>query len=172
MLDFQNNTLNIDDLPRFETVEGNPVSSSYLKVLRLIYIIWLVILTGVLVTLKFKANPPDLVFYALIGVLTLVYALIIIEIEKGFNRRRFGIREKDIIFQRGFFVFKETIVPYKRIQHVEIKQNLIFKAFKLFSLKVYTAGSSAGDLSIKGLNQDNADKIKAQILKVADIDEN
>lgn len=172
MLDFQNNTLNIDDLPHFETVEGHPVAPAYLKVLRIIYVFWTVVFIGILIVLKFKAHPPAPFYYALIGVLIFVYLLLIIEIEKGFSRRRFGIREKDIIFQRGFFVFKETIVPYKRIQHVEVTQNLIFKAFKIFSLKVYTAGSSAGDLSIKGLNKDNADKIKAQILKVADIDEN
>ena len=172
MLDFQNNTLNIDDLPRFETVEGHPVDPAYLKVLRIIYLLWLVILIGVLVILKFKANPPAPFYYALIGVLTFVFLLIIIETEKGFSRRKFGIREKDIIFQKGFFVFKETIVPYKRIQHVEVKQTIVFKVFKLFTLKIYTAGSSSGDLSIKGLNQSDADKIKAQILKVADIDEN
>ena len=172
MLDFQNNTLNIDDLPRFETVEGHPVAPAYLRVLRTIYAFWVVILISILVVLKFKANPPAPFYYALIGVLTFIFSLIIIEIEKGFPKRKFGIREKDILFQKGFFIFKETIVPYKRIQHVEISQTLVFKAFKLFTLKIYTAGSSSGDLSIKGLNQANADKIKAQILKVADIDEN
>lgn len=171
MLDFQNNTLNIDGLPRFETVEGHSVAPAYLKVLRIIYVFWLIVLIGVLIVLKFKANPPVPFYYALIGVLTFVFSLIIIEIEKGFQKRKFGIREKDILFQRGFFVYKETLVPYKRIQHIELRQSLLFKIFKLFSLKIYTAGSSSGDLSIKGLNQIDADKIKAQILKVADIDE-
>jgi membrane protein YdbS with pleckstrin-like domain len=68
-------------------------------------------------------------------------------------------------------VFKQTILPYKRIQHVEIKQGPLFKAFKLFTLKVYTAGSASGDLSIAGLNKDDADKLKAQILKVADLND-
>ena len=172
MLDFENNTLNIDDLPRFENVEGHSVALVYKKVLRILYAFWAVVLISVLVFLKFRANPPALFYYALIGVLTFIFSLIIIEVEKGFQKRRFGIREKDILFQKGFFVFKETIVPYKRIQHVEVRQSLVFKAFKIFTLKIYTAGSSSGDLSIKGLNQSDADKIKAQILKVADIDEN
>jgi hypothetical protein len=172
MLDFQNNTLDIEDLPRFEEVEGHSVASAYLKVLRIVYVFWLVVFMGGLLTLNFKVNPPSLLFYPILGVLVLIFVLIIIEIEKGFQKRKFGIREKDIIFQKGFFVFKETIVPYKRIQHVEVRQGLLFKAFKLFTLKIYTAGSSTGDLSIKGLNQANSDKIKAQILKVADLDEN
>ena len=101
-----------------------------------------------------------------------IFSLSIIDIELGFNRRKFGIRTLDIIFQRGYFVFSQTIVPYKRIQHVEIRQGLVFKAFKLYTLKIYTAGSSTGDLSIAGLNQSDSDKLKAQILKVADLDEN
>lgn len=171
MLDFQNNTLNINDLPRFETVEGHPVASVYLKVLRVLYAFWFVVLIGAFIAIYLKVNILALIFYPLVGVSVISYSLLIVEIEKGFGLRRFGIREKDIIFQKGFFVFKETIVPYKRIQHVEVRQNIIFKAFKLFTLKVYTAGSSSGDLSINGLSQAGADKIKAQILKVAAIDE-
>lgn len=171
MLDFQNNTLNIDDLPRFETVEGYPVEQRYLKVLRLFYIIWILIISGGLVTFYFLGNPPESLFFLLSGGLTLIFTLIIIEIEKGFPRRKFGIREKDILFQSGFFMLKETIVPYKRIQHIEVRQSLFFKMFKLYTLKIYTAGSSTGDLSIRGINQIDADKIKAQILKVADLDE-
>ncbi|WP_107037585.1 PH domain-containing protein [Brumimicrobium mesophilum] len=172
MLDFQNNTLNVDDLPQFETVDGHFIATQYLKLLRLIYIFWFVVLSCGIIFLHIFKNPPFPTVYLLTGVLVLLFSLVLIEIEKGFKRRKYGIREKDILFQRGFFVFKQTIVPYKRIQHVELRQNLIFKAFKIFSLKIYTAGSSTGDLSIKGLNQIEADKIKAQILKVADLDEN
>ncbi|PWH87213.1 PH domain-containing protein [Brumimicrobium oceani] len=171
MLDFQNNTLNIDDLPRFEKVEGIAVDSKYLKVLRILYLFWFLVFIGAWLTVFLTASPIKELFFVLLGILVILFALIITEIEKGFSRRKFGIREKDILFQRGFFVYKETLVPYKRIQHIELRQSLLLKAFKLYSLKIYTAGSSSGDLSIKGLDQINADKIKAQILKVADIDE-
>ncbi|HLV43181.1 MAG TPA: PH domain-containing protein [Brumimicrobium sp.] len=171
MLDFQNNTLNINDLPRFEKVEGHPVDSVYLKVLRISYILGFTALIAAFVVVFLKKAPSALSFYPIVAVAVALYALLIVEVEKGFGLRKFGIREKDIIFQKGFFVFKETIVPYKRIQHVEVRQSFVFKAFKLYTLKVYTAGSSAGDLSIKGIKQADADKIKAQILKVAAIDE-
>ena len=75
------------------------------------------------------------------------------------------------IFQRGYLFFKQTIVPFNRIQHVEVKQDLIFRAFGIYSLKVFTAGSSSGDLSLVGLNKSDADKLKAVILKGASTDE-
>ena len=172
MIDFKNQTLDLEDLPRFENVEGHPVDRAYLKVLRILYIFWSIVFFLGFFILDYFVEIPQLAFYSILIVLTLIFLLSIVDIEMGFNRRKFGIRDLDIIFQKGFFVFNQTIVPYKRIQHVEIRQGLVFKAFKLYTLKIYTAGSSAGDLSIAGLNQLDADKLKAQILKVADLDEN
>ena len=172
MIDFQNKTLNIEDLPQFENVEGHPVDLAYLKVLRILYGFWLVVLFTAFFVTDFFVEIPNFLYLIILGVLVLVFIINIIEIERGFHRRKFGVRDLDLIFQNGFFVFTQTIVPYKRIQHVEIRQGLVFKAFKLYTLKIYTAGSSTGDLSIAGLNKNDADKLKAQILKVADLDEN
>lgn len=171
MLDFQNQVLDINELPKFEQVEGHPVDKAYLKVLRILYVFWFVLMFSILITLEILVDLPQQAFYPILVALVVLFSFSIIEVEKGFPRRKFGIREKDIIFQNGYFVFRQTILPYKRIQHVEIKQGPLFKAFSLFSLKVYTAGSSAGDLSIAGLNKNDADKLKARILKVADLNE-
>lgn len=172
MIDFQNQSLNIDELPKFENAQGHPVDKAYLKVLRLLFGFWLLFLFGGLTLVKLLLDLPQPVFYPILSFLVIIFAFSIIETEKGFPRRQFGIREKDIIFQSGYFVFSQTILPYKRIQHVEVKQGPLFKVFNLYTLKVFTAGSSAGDLSIAGLNKDDADKLKAQILKAADIDNN
>ncbi|QTY28253.1 PH domain-containing protein [Flavobacterium sp. CS20] len=172
MINFQNQTLDLGDLPRFETVEGHPVDKAYLKVLRILYTFWFLLVFSGLFLSEYSIDLPSSIFYSIFGGLAILFLLIILNIELGFSRRKFGIREKDLIFQKGFFVFKQTIVPYKRIQHIEVKQGLVFKAFNLYTLKIYTAGSSTGDLSIAGLNRNDADKLKAQILKVADLDEN
>jgi len=172
MIDFQNQTLDLAELPRFETVEGHHVDKAYLKVLRILYIFWVLLLFTGLLLFNYFVDLPALAFYPILGIFTLLFLLIILDIELGFHRRKFGIRAKDLIFQKGYFVFKQTIVPYKRIQHVEVKQGLVFKAFKIYTLKVFTAGSSSGDLSIAGLNHNDADKLKAQILKVVDLDDN
>lgn len=172
MLDFQNQTLDINALPKFEQVDGHPVDRAYLKVLRILYLFWIVLMFSILISLKILLELSQLAFYPILGGLIVLFSLSILEVEKGFPRKKFGIREKDVIFQSGYFVFTQTILPYKRIQHVEIKQGPLFKAFNLFTLKIYTAGSSAGDLSIAGLNKNDADKLKAQILNAADIDNN
>jgi membrane protein YdbS with pleckstrin-like domain len=171
LIDYQNKTLDIQDLPKFETVEGHPVDKAYLKVLRLMYSFWLILSFSGLFVTNYFTDIPSLVFYSILIVLGLIFLFSIIETEKGFPKRKFGIREKDIIFQKGYFFFRQTIVPFKRIQHVEVKQDLIFRAFGIYSLKLFTAGSSTGDLSIVGLNKTDADKLKAIILKAASVDE-
>lgn len=170
MIDFQNQSLNIDELPKFENADRHPVDQAYLKILRLLFGFWLVFLFGGLTILELLIDLPQLAFYPVLAFFVVFFTLSIIETEKGFPRRQFGIRERDIIFQSGYFVFNQTILPYKRIQHVEVKQGPLFKIFDLYTLKVFTAGSSAGDLSIAGLNKNDADKLKAQILKAAGID--
>ncbi|RFC55066.1 PH domain-containing protein [Brumimicrobium aurantiacum] len=171
MLDFENNTLNIEDLPKFEEVEKSPVSIRYLKVLRLLYLIFLFVFLGGLTALFFIPKFPIVLFLIIASVVVTIFGILILEVEKGFPKRKFALREKDILFQKGFIIFRETIVPYKRIQHVEVKQGLLFKAFNIVIIKVFTAGSSSGDLSLFGLDPEDADKMKAQILKIADLDE-
>ncbi len=172
MLNFENQTLDIDELPRFEDVDGHPIDTAYLKVLRLMFIFWFILSFGGLFILNYLVDLPAIAFITILGFLILIFAFSFVEIEKGFPRRKFGIRQKDVIFQQGYFIFKQTLLPYKRIQHVELKQGPLFKAFDIYTLKVFTAGSSSGDLSIAGLNKADADKLKAQILNAADIDEN
>lgn len=172
MIDFENQILDVNALPKFEDVEGHPIDRAYLRVQRLMFWFWFVLLFGGLFLLQFFVDMPNLAFYPILVFLTVMFLLSFLEIEKGFPKRKFGIREKDIIFQHGYLIFKQTILPYKRIQHVEVKQGPLFKAFKIFTLKVFTAGSSSGDLSIAGLNSEDAGRLKAQILKAADIDDN
>jgi len=170
-MSFENEILKLEDLPKFENVEGYPVDMAYLNVLRILYAFWAFIFFTGFFILDYYVNLPKLAYFPILIGLVLIFSFSIFEIELGFDKRKFGLRSLDLIFQKGFFVYTQTIVPYKRIQHVEVKQGIMFKAFNLYSLKIYTAGSSTGDLSIAGLNKSDSDKLKAQILKVADLDE-
>ncbi|WP_127845709.1 PH domain-containing protein [Psychroflexus aestuariivivens] len=169
---FENIELPITDLPDFKTVNLNGVEKSYKK------IIW--INTALIFLLLFAAPIVFLILDFLpiwipITVLTIVSVIFTfqaIEIEKGFPRKKFGIRQHDIIYQNGYFYFKEIVVPFNRIQHVEVKQGPLSRIFKLYALKLYTAGASSGDLVINGLSKDNAQKLKSKVLaKTSDIDE-
>ena len=55
------------------------------------------------------------------------------------------------------------MVPFSRIQHVEIDEGPLERYFSLATLSVYTAGDSGKDLKISGLRIDLAQEIKDYI---------
>lgn len=86
-----------------------------------------------------------------------------------YRHKGYAIREQDLSFRQGWLSRKVTTVPFSRIQHAEVSQGIIEKAFELARLKVYTAGGRASDLSVPGLVPDEAHRLKAYILnKVQD----
>ncbi|MGM0636536.1 MAG: PH domain-containing protein [Bacteroidota bacterium] len=163
---FTNFSVNVDELPDFKSVELQPIQPKYKIILWLRFALAFVFFWSLpLLAYHFVVDTPIWAIYLAIGLLFVVFKLWGIEIYLGFPRKKFGVRELDIIFQRGFFVFKETIVPFKRIQHVETKQSFILRLFNLYALKLYTAGAATGDLVITGLDKSTAQRLKEKVLK-------
>jgi len=78
---------------------------------------------------------------------------------QNFRRMGYAIRERDLVFKRGWLWTSNIIVPYKRIQHSEVYQNPIERMFGLSKLKIYTAGGASSDLSIPGLTPAKAEHL-------------
>lgn len=168
-MEFSNLSLHVEELPNFKEAKLEPIAKQYLVLLWLNF----AILALVMVSLPFGLNFfiegfPKLVLKIGAVALSIILLSQAIEIYKGFPKRKFGVRELDIIFQKGFFFFKETVIPFKRIQHVEIKQGPVLRLLNLYSLKLYTAGASTGDLVISGLHLEVAEKLKAKVLQVTE----
>ena len=82
----------------------------------------------------------------------------------GFPKKGYLLREHDVSYRSGLLFYKLTTIPFNRIQHVEVSQNMIEKSFGLSSVKVFTAGGSVSDLSIPGLLPDKAHQIESFLL--------
>ena len=89
----------------------------------------------------------------------------------AFKKKKYALREKDIIYQSGYFWRKFTVLPFSRVQHAEVQQGPIERLFELSRLKIYTAGGSSSDLSIAGLPLNTAQNIKHYILHQSALDE-
>lgn len=170
-MEFSNLEVNLAEIPDFKSVQLHPVAQKYKTVLWLGWLVPFLILMPAPIIVYYLGPIPVLYLLGIYTVLSFIFLLTGIEIHKGFARRKFGLRELDIIHQKGFFVFTETVVPFKRVQHVEIKQGPLLRFFQLYALKLYTAGASTGDLVINGIPLGTAEKLKAKILQVAAIEE-
>ena len=79
---------------------------------------------------------------------------------KGFHIRGYVVRENDITYKKGLIRFSMTTIPFNRVQHTEINQGPIARAFNLSTLSIYTAGGSTSDLKLSGLDPDTAQRLK------------
>jgi membrane protein YdbS with pleckstrin-like domain len=71
-------------------------------------------------------------------------------------RRRFGawrFRREDALLavRHGVMIRKETVMPYSRIQHVDVTQGPVARRFGLATLVVHTASADGHAVRIPGL---------------------
>ncbi|QRV16970.1 PH domain-containing protein [Haloterrigena salifodinae] len=73
------------------------------------------------------------------------------------------IRDDELSIQRGVIRRKETFIPCEQIQHIDVEVRLIERVFGLSRLVVYTAGSPHSDLSVPGLDSNDANTLREQL---------
>jgi len=100
--------------------------------------------------------------YVVLFILSIASFLLV---EVGFKRKAYLLREYDLLYKTGYLMQKMTAIPKNRIQHVEIRQSVLLRLFKLSKLVIYTAGGSSSDLSISGLKPEDAEILKEHISK-------
>lgn len=163
---FENPQLNPDWLPHQSEIVFSPLPKTYRKVLLISLLIFLcVLLVGFMI---FYLSVPEMTFtHFLFGVMgwIVISGALIWRLFKVFPYRGYAIRTYDIVYKKGWLWRTITTVPFARVQHCDIKQGLMERYFDLSKLNIYTAGGQNSDLTIPGLNMEEAEKYKRFILK-------
>ena len=102
------------------------------------------------------------------GVLTGVFLLIgilitVIVPRLSYKYWRFDLRPEELYLERGILNRVRTIVPLRRIQHLDVSQNILEREFNLSKLIVHTAGSRSSDVVLPGLRFDEAEKLRDDV---------
>lgn len=84
---------------------------------------------------------------------------------KRISLKGYALRTHDIAYRSGLFWRKVVVLPFNRVQHVEVSSGPLQRRFGLASLKFYTAGGSSVDLKIDGLRGADAERLRAHILE-------
>jgi len=128
---------------------------------------WLVILVGT-ITFEIIAYAGDYDVWFPRG-LTPVVALIIgagiTIVLPGLRYRfwRFDLRPEELYLERGILNRVRTIVPLRRIQHLDVSQDIIEREFDLGKLIVHTAGSRSSEVVLPGLLYDEAQALRDEL---------
>lgn len=75
----------------------------------------------------------------------------------------FELRPEELYLEHGVINNVRTVVPLRRIQHVDVSQDLIEREFALGRLIVHTAGSRSSNVVIPGLPLSEAEDIRDEI---------
>jgi uncharacterized protein len=80
------------------------------------------------------------------------------------RRWRYAVRDEEIDIRHGTFVVRRTLVPIRRVQHVETESGPIKDIFELSSVAFFTA---AGKTEIPALNTTQAELVRARVARLA-----
>jgi membrane protein YdbS with pleckstrin-like domain len=164
-MDFTNNLVSNEQLPTIGNVVFEPLEKTYLKVSRIVFMIsgLIVLLIGFAVFLFIKETRVPIVIYSCAGAFVVLTLVGWLSNNISFEHSGYALRERDILFKRGWFIRKTRAVPLKRIQHVSVQSGPIERKFGLASISIYTAGSEEADFTIKGITEPRAQQIKEWI---------
>lgn len=73
---------------------------------------------------------------------------------------RFDLRPEELYLERGILNRVRTIVPLRRIQHLDVSQDILEREFDLGKLIVHTAGARSSDVVLPGLRMDEAEHLR------------
>lgn len=162
---FTNTSIDVSQLPQVETIDYQQLAPAWLKssyIGTAIFFVFLLIPTLILPIFQGDEHP------VLYGIPVFWFSWLLLSLwltKKDYKIRGYGLREKDIIYRKGVLFKSTTVVPFNRVQHVEIKQGPIARYFGLHTLAIYTAGGESSDLSIPGLSGDTAQQMKEYIVQ-------
>lgn len=94
--------------------------------------------------------------------LTVLYSTLIPLIR--WKRWRYQVDEHEIDLKHGIFIIRRTLIPVKRVQHVDTRQGPILRKFGLSSVAITTAATTH---EIPALDDDTADQVRNKISNFA-----
>jgi len=106
------------------------------------------------------------------GIISAVGVLLLGALWSWFLRRRFRAwryqeRNEDLLVARGVMVQRLSVVPYGRMQFVEVTAGPIERLFQLSTVKLHTA-AAASDARIPGLEQAEAARLRDRLTELGE----
>jgi uncharacterized protein len=131
-----------------------------------------------------QVAAPGLILVVIAGVATGIWAgaedgagaaaavAVAVGLVLGVERRRYLAwayreREEDLIVSRGVLVRRVSVVPYGRMQFVEVTAGPFERVFGLATVQLHTA-AAASDARIPGLERDEAARLRDRLARLGE----
>ncbi len=165
---FSNVQVALDDIPSADEVHFEPLHPDFLRMNRLVAILVTLVSSGISFAVPWFATGTLWKAALIGGAVFLLMAIVNLASLHAIKFKGLALREHDILFRSGWLFRKKVVLPFARIQHVELSQGPVARRYELSTLKFFTAGGAAVDLSIPGLKTAKAKEIRAYVARRAD----
>ncbi|MET8983072.1 PH domain-containing protein [Streptomyces sp. NPDC004539] len=152
-----------------ESVAAEPVWTGLppglLRMRRLLLVVWLGLVAVALgVCLGLFAGPRWAVLAAVpLGAVAWGWVLL----GRNWRSWRYAERADDLLISRGVLWREETVVPYGRMQLVEVTSGPVERYFGLASVQLHTA-AAATDATIPGLDPAEAERLRDRLTELGE----
>ena len=89
-------------------------------------------------------------------------ALCLLVVRRRFRAWAYQEREEDLVVSRGVMFRRQSVVPYGRMQFVDVTAGPVERLFKLATVKLHTA-AAASDARIPGLEREEAARLRDRL---------
>lgn len=161
---FENPQIILSDIPKHDDVIYQSIAARYWNIIMIRLCLRFLVIAAVIFTLVLNIDAlntylwPALISYLLLIGLSFYWQ------HAAFPKRGFAMRKHDIIYRRGVLSTINTIIPFQRVQHVAVNESFLSRKYNLAQLQVFTAGGTSSDVKISGLEKDDAERMKSQIM--------
>lgn len=86
--------------------------------------------------------------------------------DRSFRHLRWKVEDEELHLHKGWWNKVETIVPFRRVQHIDVSQGALERAFHVTSLMLHTAGTIDHKVVLPGLSRETAEQIRDEVRTV------
>ena len=146
-----------------------PLESRQLTLLRIRFLIGALVLIAAIVFAElWLARQPWKPAFLSPWLLTAIAVPVLIAASFLLPRRRYRAwgydqREDELIVKHGNLIRQLTVVPFGRVQHIDIAQGPLQRALGLATLVLNTAGTRGAAVKLPGLRPDTAEAMRDHI---------
>jgi len=123
-----------------------------------------IVVAANLAALRFIHNQIPLLVAAAAVVIALIRAVVV---ARSVRSWAYAERDEDLLVRRGLFLRKLSIVPYARMQFVDVTVGPMERMFGLATVKMHTA-AAASDAEVPGLPAAEAARLRDRLSSLGD----
>jgi uncharacterized protein len=140
----------------------SPLSPSHKNVLRVRYGLFSLILLGVAGIVGLSVGDQTGLSPWYLYVAALIVALVATIVIPGRRYRAWAYRTSDdeLHIQQGIWVRSRTIIPFGRVQHIDVSQGPVERHYGVATLTLHTAGTRSAAVALPGLDFHQAEQMR------------